>query len=141
MLVCSSCLCFRKEEAPNIVVSIFKVSNEQTTEMGLGDSHINALDTVLATLADNKRERKALFQTAINEHGLSLIRTGVFCFHFHPGTSVEAKQDDESCQDERSKGGTRSDRHQHIENRGRSVTKISNMSYMSIVFGRRDENG
>jgi hypothetical protein len=58
-----------------------------------GDSHIDVLNGVPPILADNVREWKALLQT-IDEHGLSLIRTGVKAvFHVHfPGASVEGKE-------------------------------------------------
>ena len=97
---------------------------------------------MLAILANNMRERKTMLQT-VDEHGLSLIWTGArtgaradFDFHF-PSTNVEAnlKGEDESCCCENGDagrvcgfqqwiGGARSDRGQHIENRGRSVMKM-----------------
>lgn len=102
--------------------------------------HINGLNRVLAILANNMRERKALFQT-VDEHGVvSLIQTGpgVFILKFYLHfLEQECKEDGEccACDDEDGEsvdsiGDARSDRRQRIENRGRSVTKISDISAM-----------
>ena len=100
----------------------------------ISDLHINMLNTVLAILTNDMRERKALLKT-VDEHGLPLIRAAVELFHLHKFHFVEnryknaddgrvSEDDDGSCQQRAE--SPRFDRRQSIL-RERSVTKVSDI--------------